>query len=690
MMKKNLFRGVSDLWKSASKCLRMFWILALAFFVVGLGTLGTVRTTGDSYELASKKSGDAKDPAIVFRVTPPEDMSASNLYVTKVYVNIGTIYGEIGSTATLRLSRASSATAAFPSGTTTSSSIVFQNLGEASEDDAVSNALFNWTAFDITAVSTAGWRVSTYPYYQLTSRTCNVLINEIVFVAEDTSLAAEDRTQVLLTAEINSASVLPYGEDGSPETARKSAEAVLDSQYIPSSAQSSFFRFTEEEAYSMMSVAEVRAGSAYTSGNVYHVDGTYNTLGTDLLTLGTLIFGMSPFGLRILPFLASFGLLIAGFFFLRRLLHSDRAGVVFSFLYVFSGMAIVFGHLGTPLMIGAFFFILSLSFCYRFYAEGMKAANFRSALPLFFSGLFSAAAICVNGAFVIPVAGVAALFVAGLVRQGKARRYYLDLAIEQAEAEERSQPSQAAAEETEEPVLSEGKKKVLEVLGEYRYKNSVASAVFFSLLVLGTLVLSVLSMLPTYFSFVKVFDQPDSPTRSVFSLMWKAFAGGFAGENPLSQSAWSVFYSLFSGTGSFYAVTATGLIPALIPALAGIFGIVFSVFRIANICRKKQTDKQAHTSLRMLLILLGGFVLSLVTSFAAKNGALFVFLCYFFAFLLATVSWHTLEADAKACGKEKGLRAAEKVCLALLIVAFVLFAIVTFSIPLPSAAMAIF
>ena len=186
-------------------------------------------------------------------------------------------------------------------------------------------------------------------------------------------------------------------------------------------------------------------------------------------------------------------------FVLRQYAGSDKAGMIFAILFGLAGMTLSFGGLGTPLMIGVFFLLASVNLCHRFYARGMKNAGFVSALPLILSGLSAACAVCVHGAFVIPVIGVALLFAAGMVRQYRARRYYLDKAIAAAETEE---SASAQAEEKETP--SPAKRMVAEVVSEYRYKNAAAIASFAASFVIGALVIALLAILPSYFAYVKL------------------------------------------------------------------------------------------------------------------------------------------------------------------------------------------
>jgi len=661
MMKQNF-------WTKMSKSMRAFFLIALSFLVVGLGTLGSVSSVGKSYEVA-------KDEEIIIHVSLPDnvpkDLTASQLYVKRIYLNAGTVYGKTGSTAEVRLARGTSATGSFGSTKTVTLPAVTETVEEGKEPVALRGALYNWTLIDLTAGTssgTSGWRVSTYNYYRLTTNKANVRINEVVFVAETESGA--DGAVYLLKTEIDAASTLAAAQGEKQSDVLRRAGAVIDCQHIPSMAQSSFFRFTEEEVYTLMTIAEMRAGKSFIEGDVYHLDTVYNSFGNDLLVLSTLIFGVSPFGLRLLPFLASFGILLVGFFLIKRMTGSERAGLIFSVLYVLSSFFFVTGHLGTPLTIGLFFLVLSFNLCHKFYSDGIRHATFVSALPVLGSALFSALAICVNGALLIPVLGIVGLFVAGMIRQQKAKAYYLDKAV-----------AEASAAEGEE--AQESKKNVAAVLKEYSFKNRIAF-VYGAILLIGTYLLMLLSALPMYFPYVKAFDTPAAPKMSIMLYLWKAFAGGFTATNTLSYSVNPWLYSLFQGTGELYAVTMTGYLVCGVAAIAGLFGLVYTAVRLIQNVKNKVEGKEAKNQNRTAVILLAGFVLFAICSFFG-NSLLATAGVFFFLFALAGFAADgATELDGKIGAAFKIVK---KVWLALLAVSFVLMLAVTFSIPLPAGFM---
>ena len=648
-------------WKDASKYFRAFLILALTFLVIGLGTLGSVMSTGDSFVLTSKQSGDEKEPSLVFHLTVPddagEDADEYNLYVTKVLINAGAVYAAAGEDTSILIGRNSSAGQQFAQTYPVEIPSVYR--GAQGEDEALTNGAYNWAELDVTEIRTGGWRLRDYPYYGFFARTNSVRINEVLFIAVNTDLPEEEREPVVLRAEIDATSVIRRSEGETQQQAMERASAVLDSQRLPALSSTSFTCYSEEEAYSMMTIAEMRAGGSYVTGDTYLADTVYNALGTDILALGTLIFGMSPFGLRFFPFLAAFGVLAFGYFLVRDLAKSDRAGLIFAVLYALSAAFFAAGHLGTPLMLGVFFFTASVYFCHKFYAKGMKTADLKGASPVILSALFAALAVCTNGVWLIPAVGVVALFVCGMVRQKKAKEYYLAKAEETPEAPVSAEDGDAA------PAPSPKQR----VEAEYRRKDRTAIASFTAVFLIGTLILSLLAVIPAYLPYVRVFGDPAAP-MGVFAVAWKLFAGGFAGVNATSYAQSWALHTIFAGTGELYAVTVAGAFTAIVAVVACIVALVWFLLS------QKESGKNV---LRALVIAAAGLVLSLVCSFFGGGAFGFSLAALVFLFALGGIAGDKVLAEGG-----KAAKALMWAIAALLILSFVLLIPFTFSVPLPA------
>ena len=668
-----------------------FLILAVIFLAIGMGTLGSVQGVGKSYELLSKDANN-NEFAVIFQLNNIEKTKKDKtketvkLRLREVYLNVAVIYSDLGTDAEIVLNRGSKSQAdggsTFSTGSSYRYTATLANLRPASVEEgktstAIPDAVGNWIApfTGKFADSSSYDSDATYRYYKLTATNYNLLINEVVFVGEVLNGSEGTGEMRVIPATVYKATMLP---NETTERAIKRAGVLLDAQRMPNTAQSSFNRLGGDELYTMMSVAEMRTGNTYNEKNIYHGDKIYNSFGTSLVAFGTVIFGMSPFGLRFFPMLASFGVLVVGFFLAKSLFKSDKAGFAFALVYALCNFSFGLGHLGTPLMIGVFFFLASFYACWLFFENGMNRGGFKDSVPLILSGLCGAAAICTNGAFLIPVAGVVGLFVAGLVRRIKEGRAELDAAIALAEEEEAA-PGKAepVAEAAEERPLT-GKEKVVKVLGENRRKTAVASASFFTSLVLGGLILSLLFLIPVYFTAVKLFDNPASPSVNVFSLMANLFAGGFTGANPLSSSSFTALgYALFRGTGELYAFTNIFMNP--VAMLIGLAGIAFFGYRIAEVCKSKGSVLE----LVNVIVPFAGMILCLVVSFFAKGALAFALAAYCCAFLLAAGGVKEITEKEGKAGKVAKI--IWITAIALLGVCFLLSAVFTFSIPLPAA-----
>lgn len=656
-----------------------FFILSLAFLAVGLGTLGSVYAPGKAYELEAAQESSS-EPGVVFEIY--NSSLPSDTTLAEVYVDVAIIYAEPGTPAALTIQRGSRSNSFSMS--SYHDTLTFENFYTAEQDGGnadgpeIKDGFYHFVPFGIT-----GWSVSsTYCYVGLTATGgANVLVNEIVFVGE-TGSGEEAERFVIEDVKVHAAT---YHENESAQAGIDRAGALIDAQpkSVPALSQSTFTRFSQSEIPTLMTISEMRRNTYATDAagaplhHAYHADEVYGAFGTDFLALGAAIFGMSQFGVRFFPMLAAFGALIVLSRFVKRLFRSEKAAFAFSLLYMLSCITLSLAHVGAPLMIGVFFFSCALSLTHRFYAAGIKRVSFLSLMPLLGAGLFCAAAICTNGAFLIPVAGVAVLFVLGLVRQQKAKRYHLEKIIEEPEPA----PAPASSEsEGAAPAPESREKRAAKVIAEYRLKNTSAGVLFFAGLIVGCFLFSLIGMVPAYFAYQRFYDNPAAPKLNLFAMSWKTFANGFIGKNPYAGGAgWSIFHTLFRGSGTVYAVT--GAMVNWIAVLAVVVGLVFAVVRIAAAWKQRADEKKFRTELRRTLIPFAGLALSLLTALCVKTPLGFILLAWLFGFILAAGCFGG-DYEGKAA---KAFKAVNVAGIVLLAAVFALLAVFTFSIPLPAS-----
>ena len=683
--------------KKKSLATRIILIVALVFLVIGMSTLGSFYSAGDAYELKTQ-GNSAETPTVIFRLTNPSTTdehghsATQYLRLKHIYVNIGAAYIAEGETTTIRAEVAASTTGSVSNSRrfdyTFGNFVSATEAGAQEDGEEYPNVYYSWQ--DMVPADSDGWSISSYRYVRLTARDANVLLNEVVFVGEVMASSASNAEGtgeiVVIPATIESATPL-MGETEEEAAAR--AAALLDSQVMPSLNSFRMNKLSDEETLSMMTIREMYTGAEYGEGNIYTGERVYGSVGEEILALGTLIFGMSPFGLRFFPMLAAAGALVCGAFLARRIAKKDAAGIIFAVLFALSCAPLALGGLGTPLMIGVFFFLLSVNSCHYFYANGMRTEKFASALPLLVSGLAGALAILTHGAYLVPMVGVVALFACGMVRMRRARRVYLDKAIAEVEAEETAPaepaeapaPSAPAPEEDARPALSPARRKVAAVAAEYRNKTSIALVTFLGALVVGAFVLGLILATPMYFTWLKLFDNPASPSMNIIALAATAFAGGFTGVNPggMGSSAWNVVYAISRVNGEAYSALYASVInfAALIAVL---FAVVSAVVHLVMLCRTKEWGREERAAIRGIVVPAVGITLALVTAIFAKDAVQFVLLAYIFAFVLAAAEAIKLMQTSKA----KLVRILCWVELALLVVMFVLLFVFTTGLPVAS------
>ena len=285
-----------------------------------------------------------------------------------------------------------------------------------------------------------------------------------------------------------------------------------------------------------------------------------------------------------------------------------------------------------------------------------------------------------------------------MVRQFRARRYYLDQAIAAAEAEEAQLLPAAEGAQKTAPVsksedahtaeggegLTPAKEKVAEVVAQYRFKNTAAIASFASSFLLGTLIVALIAVLPVYFAYVKLYDNPASPSLNVFTLMWRAFAGGFAGTDAgtTGASGWNIFYILSRTDGAAYSsVWGAFVNPVCLLLLA--FAVGYGIWRIVCLVRTKTWGRGERRIVRELAVPLAGALVSAVAAIAAAEAEGFVLLFYLFFFALAASGVRALcEAEGKT---GKIARICAWAAFGLLAAMFVLYFVFATGMPLPAS-----
>ncbi len=675
-----------------SKFARAAFFLVLAFLAVGLCTIGSAASPGKAYRAIP-------DNDVVFYLNYQNGTG-----LDEIWLNIGSVYDELGADVDVTLNYAT-----VPSSTASSITWSRSRLGTTAfgniyseSGKGIAGANYNWVRVANLADEDANTNALSTSYRLIRLQVeAEMLINEIVFIDE-----TGDVIPAYVTAAEASAA---YGSGWSSRPALgdafriNPADAVrmLDAQDSLRRGDAAWTNFTEHEMYSLMQIDNIFLGGQVYEGSVYNIDSDSGPLSALFMSLGTLIFGKSPFGLRLMPLLFTAALIALAYFFGKDLFKSDGFGLLFAGLFAVGGLALTVGRLGLSFPITAFFVVLSYFLMYKFYARGISSERpVYTALSVLFSGLAFAFAFAVDPKSVILGIGTIALFVLGAVRHHRAyaynqRRLRREMSEKNA-ADISDDEMRANIEEYEEQSAS--------LASEGSYKNKLIYLFFFISFIVGTVLVTLLSSLASYFSYVRFYEaDPEHPVLGIFNLLLHALGDSFTVGNVTSYTAanasnafgWLIGLKgatlLSASEGSRYLALNAQLNPAImLTALVGfIFMTVYAILYLATGGRKgAYASKYSGRILRVYLVFLLGLLTSLLSyafspNASAAHSLLFsVFYIGFIPLTFYTAYVHDKSARTSVLGIQ--MNKSVKVLFALLIVyavVFILMLPMTFCFP---------
>lgn len=153
--------------------------------------------------------------------------------------------------------------------------------------------------------------------------------------------------------------------------------------------------------------------------NVYPYEVSHPPLGKLIISLGVWLFGMSPFGWRFMGTLFGVLMLPILYIFLKNLFGKTAVAFCGTCLFAFDFMHLVQTRIATIDTYGVFFILLSYYFMYRWLTVPAGSRLRKSILPLFLSGLFWGIGCASKWTVVYAGAGLALLWLLGLVFKGR-------------------------------------------------------------------------------------------------------------------------------------------------------------------------------------------------------------------------------------------------------------------------------
>lgn len=485
-------------------------ILMLAFFVVGASTMGVFNSPGRAYH-ATKS-----DAAYFYLDYDTNNQSG----LANIYVNIGAAYTEIGKDAsiTMRYSTGTSSSIAWSSGTRMGAR-KFANVFTSSED-VPSGVNYNWVNLYNMESNTLS---TSYRLIKLTVAQ-ETIVNEVVFFDKEGKVipAYTQLDQKIGETTLDGKLKSKYSDEQYTkvkELFRKNAndaKNLTDRQHNVSKGESWRENFTEDEMYTLMQIDNLLLGDKAEEGSVYNGDTDFG-----LALRARFVAGRSYFRQEHVRSAVHTAPLHGSSHRARLSVHAEDLPFGRLRLFVRAPSRIRrHGAHGGQARAGLFSARAAarrvlLSHVPLFRKGRRPRAAVHSALNVLFSGLCFAVAFAVWANSWIVALGAVALFVLGVLKMRRKQ-----------EAQSRAvarETNRVNAEETDKEVmqanLDESERIQARQAAACAYHTRVSVVFFLAAFVFGTFLVVILSVLPAYYSYVRLYDNPAAPHMSFFALV---------------------------------------------------------------------------------------------------------------------------------------------------------------------------
>ncbi|MBO5737184.1 MAG: hypothetical protein J6S04_05185 [Clostridia bacterium] len=569
-----------------------FILVLITFFTVGMCTLGSTKSTGKSLTVL-------KDETVYYELETATTVDG-------IYINVGAIHATSSMDATITVKTSTSSASTSP---TSASWTTFGSSTQINNYTSTDSALYNWV--------NVGSGYSRNSVYKV-SFTSNVTLdlNEIIVVntaGEIATLKPSTKGSSYDLAEVSN----------TVDKQENFARFIVDGAVGLNNG--AFENFAQEEGYYMSSVQNVLAGNAKYDA-IFNLDGNFNYLATVLMVPSVALFGNSVFALRLPAFIATCMLIVFAFMLIKELTKREQFAFYFSLVLMLGGLATTVGRLGAPYVMVASAIVGSACFMYRFFAHGISNRNILSgAMNIFAAGLFGAFAVAMDIMAILPIAGVAVIYVFGLRRQKLAH----EVALSKLEEE----------------------KAIRRENNAYETKTRLSYGFAALSFGMGAIILILFSAVICYSAYVRAMNNTQV---GFISMLWRGIAESARDNGVTAYTAtnasvlsWIIPFkpaALFTGVvdpgeGAYVGWHVLPNVAVLVCAAAAF--ITCTVKVIVDLAKKKK-DKQALRMRRAYIVLFGGMVLALGAGLirgnvSALSGMLFHVLYLGFLPLVATL-----------------------------------------------------
>ena len=696
--------------------------LVLVFLIAGACTIGGFSSPGSAYYLPAEQY-------IVYYLDFQEDENGDTASLASVYVNVGAVYTDIGDTFTLEF-RHGNASGSYTNGKFSSAGmgkIALANIYQAPAEDtegeeaadtaAALGTNYGWVkAFDYTEDPVS------YSSYRLVrvAASCDMLLYGISFVDTQGEVIPAYTAEADVRGFFGSSYWPSYRDlfranDRSSVYGALGEPAALTDGTAPAAGDTAYSQFTQDEKYTLLQMDNIRLGSIVADGT-YNASTDFGPLAALLPMLGTLVFGVCPFGLRIVPLLCTAGLLAVLYFFGKELLRRPGWGFLLAALTAFGGLALTVGRLGLAYAPIALCVVAAYWCMFRFFRRGVSAAKpAAGACSVLASGLCFALAMALDPKCIFALLGLAGLFAAGMVRQKRKDAAALAKVRAAAAEGEGAAPQNASGAPQNASAAPQGH--VSDTPQSYALDTaqSYARRLAWLFAVLGFIAATVafiaLAFLPQYFTYMQLYEaDPSAPSLGFFTLLFRALGDAFtvsdvtalSAANAASCFGWLIGFkgaTLFTAGegGAYIALNAQANYAMLLVALVGfVWSTVYTLqYAFGGGQKRREAGEFAFSAVAAYCVLTAGSLTSLLQyAFCGGANAAQSMLFYAFFFGYIPLLFALLRSrDASAPRVLFGIRTDRTGILlacacALFIIVFALTLPMQFCIPLAEGAAA--
>lgn len=635
--------------------------LVLVFLIAGACTIGGFSSPGSAYYLPAEQY-------IVYYLDFQEDENGDTASLASVYVNVGAVYTDIGDTFTLEF-RHGNASGSYTNGKFSSAGMgkitlanIYQAPAEDTEGEEASAAdtaaalgtNYGWVkAFDYTEDPVS------YSSYRLVrvAASCDMLLYGISFVDTEGEVIPAYTAEADVRGFFGS-SYWPSYRDLFRANDRSSAygalgdPAALTDGLAPAAGDTAYSQFTQDEKYTLLQMDNIRLGSIVADGT-YNASTDFGPLAALLPMLGTLVFGVCPFGLRIVPLLCTAGLIAVLYFFGKELFRRPGWGFLTAALTAFGGLALTVGRLGLAYAPIALCVVAAYWCMFRFFRRGVSAAKpAASACNVLASGLCFALAMALDPKCIFALLGLAGLFAAGMVRQKRKDAAALaKVRAAAAEGEEAAQYASGAPQSASgAPQSDTPQSYALDTAQSYARRLAWLFAVLG--FIAATVAFIALAFLPQYFTYMQLYEaDPSAPSLGFFTLLFRALGDAFtvsdvtalSAANAASCFGWLIGFkgaTLFTAGegGTYIALNAQANYAMLLVALVGfVWSTVYTLqYAFGGGQKRREAGEFAFSAVAAYCVLTAGSLTSLL-QYAFCGGAnaaqSMLFYAFFFGYI---------------------------------------------------------